>query len=458
MNKFNKKTYFLETYGCSANQADSDRLIQQLQSKSWLRVENPKNADLSIVNSCGVKDPTEIKVLKSIRNISEIDTTTLVITGCLPAISYKQIVKEAPNYGAIFDTKSTHLFKNIIKRLNSGETGIDVFSSKSEAENKIDILPVLNSPVIGILTINEGCDGNCTFCGTKLARGSTVRFAPDSLVSQVEHFLKKGAKIIWLTSQDTGAYSWESPEKYWELPELIDSICSLPYKFRLRIGMINPDHSLRLSERLIHSYQKNPQVFQFLHIPVQSGNDRILKLMKRRYSAQEFEIIIEDFRKNIPDLTISTDIITGFPTETEKEFLDTLNLIKRTNPDILNISRYGARPGTIAAKMDGQVYERVSKERSRMITTVWQNQVSEYNKKWLNWEGNVIIEDFGKRQNNEGKNTFIARNHSYRPIILPENEFYDNPLGKFYKIRITEVNTHYLLGKVKEIHEPLLVD
>jgi MiaB-like tRNA modifying enzyme len=458
MKKFNKKTYFLETYGCSANQADTDRLIQQLQSKSWSRVENPQNAELSIVNSCGVKDPTELKVLKSIKNISEIDSTTLVITGCLPAISYKQIVKKAPNYGAIFDTKSTHLFNNIIKRLNGGKTGINVFSSKSESENKIDILPVLNSPVIGILTINEGCDGNCTFCGTKLARGSTVPFAPTSLINQVEHFLKKGAKIIWLTSQDTGAYYWESPEKYWELPELIDEICSLPYKFRLRVGMINPDHSLRLSERLILSYQKNPQVFQFLHIPVQSGNDRILKLMKRRYTTQEFEIIIEDFRKNLPDLTISTDVITGFPTETEEEFLDTLNLIKRTNPDILNISRYGARPGTIAAKMDGQVHERVSKERSRMMTTVWQNQVAEYNKKWLNWEGNVIIEDLGKKQNNEGNNTFIARNHSYRPIIISENEFHENPLGKFYKITITDVNTHYLLGKVKETHESLLVD
>lgn len=263
MNKFEKKTYYLETFGCSANQADSDRIIQQLQIKNWSRVATPQKADLSIINSCGVKDPTELKVLKLINNISEIDNTTLVITGCLPAISYKQITEKSPNYGAIFDTKSTHLFNNILERLNKGETKIDIFSSKLESANKIEILPVLNTPVVGILTINEGCDGNCSFCGTKLARGSTVTFSPVRLIEQAEHFLKNGAKVIWLTSQDTGAYYWESSDKYWELPELLDAICQLPYKFRLRVGMINPDHTLRLTDRLIDSYKKIPKFFSF---------------------------------------------------------------------------------------------------------------------------------------------------------------------------------------------------
>lgn len=174
--------------------------------------------------------------------------------------------------------------------------------------------------------------------------------------------------------------------------------------------------------------------------------------MKRRYTAEEFEIVVKEFRNQIPDLTIATDVITGFPTETEGEFIDTLKLIKQINPDILNISRYGARPGTVAAKMDGQIHERVSKERSRKITAMWQNQVNLLNKKWLNWEGNVIIEELGKRQNNQGINTYVGRNRSYRPIIIPESDFSDDPLGKFYKIKITDTNTHYLNGKVKNKH------
>lgn len=458
MSKFVKKTFFLETYGCAANMADSARILSQMQSKNWTQVNEPEKAELSIINSCGVKNRTEITVLRSIKEISDNHPSTLVVTGCLPAMSFKEIVKSAPNFGAIFDTKSTHLFGDILNKLDSGETGITLFSSKSESENKIDILPVLNTPVVGILTINEGCDGNCTFCGTKLARGSTVPFSPKKLFQQIEQFLKNGAKIIWLTSQDTGAYFWKSKEKYWELPELLKGICELPYKFRLRVGMINPDHALRLGDRLIGIFKKYPQIYQFLHIPVQSGNDRVLELMKRRYTVQEFEIIIKNFRKNLPEITIATDVITGFPTESEEDFLDTLNLIRRVNPDILNISKFALRPGTVAAKMKNLIQERVSKGRSRLITTNWQKQVTEYNKKWLGWEGNVIIEEDGRRLADNGNITYIARNQSYRPIVIQETEFSRNPLGNIYKIRITKSYTHYFEGTVINIiNSPLVV-
>ncbi|MFW9928080.1 MAG: tRNA (N(6)-L-threonylcarbamoyladenosine(37)-C(2))-methylthiotransferase [Candidatus Thorarchaeota archaeon] len=447
---FNKKTYFIETYGCTANTADSLRIIRQLTENRWSSVSSPEEAEITILNTCGVKNPTEYKIIKRIKSLSKINSTKLIITGCLPAISYKKIIKAAPNFGLIFDTKSTHLFTNFIHKLEEGKTGLTYFTPSKESENKIEILPVLNSEIIGILAINEGCDGNCSFCGTKIARGNTVPFSPKKLYKQAEYFLKSGAKILWTTSQDTGAYYWHGEDFYWELPELLNFLCQLPYEFRLRLGMINPDHVLRLNDRLIDTFKENKELFYFLHIPVQSGSNRILNLMKRRYTVEEFIMIIDHYKQISPNFTLSTDIITGFPTETDEDFQQTLDLIDGICPDVLNISRYGARPGTLAAKMNGQIHERTSKERSRILTLNWQEKVTKHNKKWINWEGNVIIEEEGKRLTDDGKKTFVGRNDFYRPIIISEDNFIENPLGKVYKVRITDSSTHYLIGETLE--------
>ena len=316
-----KKKFYIETYGCAANRSDSERILRILQDKDFEQVQNFEEADITIFNTCGVKDPTERKILKSLRQLESQSESSTIITGCLPNISLQAIKRANPSYGAIVDTKSTHLIGSVIDDILSGKKNIDLFAkSRTEAFNKIDILPLNFNPIIGIITINEGCDGNCSFCGTKLARGKTLSHAPEKLLKQASIMLQNGAKELRITSQDSGAYKYESTEGVWELPELITAICKLPYRFRLRLGMINPDHVLRLEYRrtentLFDVIEANSQIFQFLHIPVQSGNNRILELMKRRYTVEEFKRIISDIWTRFPQMTLSTDIIAGFPTE-----------------------------------------------------------------------------------------------------------------------------------------------
>ena len=442
-------TYYIETYGCAANRSDSERIVRILQEKDFKQANSIEEATVTIFNTCGVKDPTERKILKSLKQVEQQASTLTIITGCLPNISLRAIKQVNPSFGAIVDTKSTHLIGTILDEVLAGKRNIEVFATeRSEAAHKIDILPLNFNPLVGILTINEGCDGNCSFCGTKLARGKTLSHAPNKLLTQATIMLQNGARELWITSQDSGAYKYEEDGKVWELPELISALCALPFRFRIRLGMINPDHVLRLEydrteNKLFDTIASHSQIFHFLHIPVQSGNDRILELMKRRYTVEDFKKIVSDIKKKFPLMTLSTDIIAGFPTETEEEFKDTIELIKWFKPSVMNLSRYGARPGTVAAQMEGQIHERISKERTRLLMKIWEPIAEEENTKWLNWEGQVLIDENGKRDDYNGDETIVARNYAYRPIILPASS---GTLGEFASVRIIDTKIHYLLG------------
>jgi MiaB-like tRNA modifying enzyme len=444
------KKYFLDTYGCAANKSDAERIRRILQDADYVQSNDLGQADLVIYNTCGVKDPTERKIIKELKKSEQLQKKT-IITGCLPNISLSAIKKANPNYSAIIDTKSTHLFGTVLKRIEQGEMHIDLFANnRFSALEKIDIIPLSYNPQIGILTINEGCDGNCTFCGTKLARGKTLSHPPHKLIKQAELMLRNGSQELWITSQDSGAYRYEENGKIWEVPELIEAICLLPYRFRLRLGMINPDHILRLhfqrtENKLFDVISRYSQIYQFLHIPIQSGNDRILELMKRRHTVAEFKKIVIEIKKRFPKLTISTDIIAGFPSETEEDFNETIELIKWFRPPVLNVSRYGARPGTVASKMRGQIHERISKERTRKLMKIWEVIALEENSAWLNWEGQAFINEKGNRDTLAGDKTVIGRNYAYKPIIIEADE---NFIGKFVSVKIKGTKTHYLLGEI----------
>ena len=221
------------------------------------------------------------------------------------------------------------------------------------------------------------------------------------------------------------------------MPELISNITTIDKKFFVRIGMMNPSHLLDVLEPMINVY-KNDKIFKFLHIPVQSGNDEILKLMKRNYAVEDFKKIVDEFRKNIPNITISTDIICGFPTEKEEQFKDSLELIKEIKPDVLNLSRFKARHGTEAAKMEGQVEGGTTKNRSRLLTDIFTNISRMNNERWLNWQGDILIDEKGKHD------TFVGRNFAYKPVIVRG----DVKLGDYVKVRIKDITPYDLRGEI----------
>jgi MiaB/RimO family radical SAM methylthiotransferase len=251
-------------------------------------------------------------------------------------------------------------------------------------------------------------------------------------VDEVGQALKQGCREIWLTAEDTASYRWQGVR----LPSLLDSLSGIDGRFFIRVGMMTPNQALPILDELIEAYGSE-KVFKFLHVPVQSGDDNVLRRMRRRYTVDDFQRIVTEFREAFSSLSLSTDIICGFPGETEEQFKESLGLIEEIEPDVLNISRFWPRPGTDAAEMQGLLHGRETKMRSRRLTQLWRKISLERGQRWIGWEGKVLIDEHGRN------GTVIGRNYAYRPVVL---ETEARP-GDFVNVRITEARIGYLMAR-----------
>lgn len=404
-------TFYIESYGCTSNLADAERIISILINSGFKKT-NFEEAEYVIVNTCGVKTPTENKILKRLKALSK-TKKKVIVSGCLPSICLEKIKESIPNFKAIVDVRSLNKIPELI---NSKGRKI-IFADKPL--NKAKILPFPLNKVIGILPISEGCLGNCSYCCARLARKELYCYPIEDIVQSAKILLARGVKELWITAQDTASFN---PS----LPELINKLSSLDGNFKIRIGMMNPDSCLKILNPLIASF-KNDKVFKFLHIPVQSGSNKVLKSMNRKYKISDFKKIVKAFRKSFPEISISTDIICGFTDESEEDFKKTLDLIKEIKPDVLNISRYWERPGTPKG-----FHGKITKQRSRVLSSLFKKLSFEKNKKSIGKKYEVIVDEKGK-----------ARNLNYKQIIVPA----DFELGKYYKVKIFKASETSLFAR-----------
>ncbi len=424
------KIYF-QTHGCSTNLSESEIMMGLLEKARFETVSRPEEADILVINICTVKG--EETALREVRNLNgNFPDKKLIVAGCIT----KTILKEARNIEEEISFISTHNIKSIVDVIEEVLNGNVIEATGEDEYKKLNLPKIRKNPVIGIIPILNSCANYCSYCSVRYVKGRLFSYDMQDIEFEALKCLKEGCGELWITSQDNAAYMLDK-EKISKLPELISSITTIDKKFFIRIGMMNPMHLLGILESMIDVY-KNDKVFKFLHIPVQSGNNEILTLMKRNYTAEDFKKIIDEFRKNIPNLSISTDVICGFPTETEKQFNDSLTLIKEIKPDVLNISRFQARPGTEAAKMEGQVDGGVTKNRSRLLTDIFANISRMNNEKWLDWEGEILIDEKGKND------TLVGRNFAYKPVIVRG----DVKLGDFVKVKVKDITPYDLRGEI----------
>lgn len=345
----------IKTYGCQANIADSEAIAGILKNNNYELTDNEDEADAIIVNTCSVKNATQSKELHYIKEKSK--TKKIIVGGCLTKTL--DIRKYAPEVTAIFDTNS------ILKIPGVLETEQDHFSNQKE--NRI-VAPIIRKDSgIGIISIAEGCLNSCTFCATKLARGNLRSYRIGDIKRNVEKAVEEGCKKIYLTSQDDGCYGFDIKTN---LPELLNELTTIDGDYVIRVGMMNPWHLTKILPDLIEAY-KSEKIIKFLHIPVQSGSEKILKHMKRIHTVENYKIAVKEFRKNFPEISIATDIIVGYPSETEEDFKLTYNLIAETKPEVLNISKFSSRPGTKAAELK-QLSSEIIKERSVKLNSLYQ--------------------------------------------------------------------------------------
>jgi len=417
------KTY-VKTSGCSVNISEGEIMKALLKKADFEIVNSAEEAFLIILNICTVKGNE--KALKEIRKIKKLyPYKKLIVAGCIPSDMPKEIRKIAPDASLI----STHNIKDIVIVAEETINDNPISLLKHKNEIKICLPKIRKNKIIAIVPISSGCLGNCSYCSVKLIKGKLFSYPPKLILKEIKTSLAQGCKEIWLTSQDNGAYGKDIGIN---LINLLKEILSLKENFFLRIGMMNPEHVKEFLNELIEIY-KDERIFKFLHIPVQSGNNEILKLMKRRYSVEDFKNIVNAFREEIPNITISTDIICGFPTETDEQFRDSLNLIKEIKPDVLNISRFKLRKGTEAEKLP-QLSGEIIKNRSRMLSSIFEWIAYENNKKFLNWQGKILIDEIGKN------NTFIGRNIYYKQVIIKGNF----KLGDIVNVKIKAITPYDL--------------
>jgi len=417
---------FIKTFGCSANYNNSEIMAGLLIKEGHQIVNKPKDAELTIVNTCTVKLPTEKKVKRKISDFFKLNKK-IIIAGCMPEVQKDMLKKISPELSFV----GVHHTKEIANAVNKVIDGHLVDLTGKRNETKLNIPVKRKNNIIQIIQISEGCNGECTYCIVRLAKGKLFSYPEDKIIKQINSAVKDGCKEIWLTSQDTAAYGQDINTN---LVSLLRKIISIKEEFKVRIGMMDPNNLILILDDLIE-LMKSEKIFKFLHIPVQSGNDEILKKMKRPYKISEFKKIIKKLRKEIPEITISTDIICGFPGETEKQFEDSINLMKETKLDVLNISRFWPRPGTEAALMKNQVHGRITKKRSQILTKEFNKICIERNKKWLGWKGGVLVDEIGQ----EG--SFIGRNYCYKPVVIQSK---DNLIGKKVNVRIIKTTNHAL--------------
>ncbi|MCP8304437.1 MAG: tRNA (N(6)-L-threonylcarbamoyladenosine(37)-C(2))-methylthiotransferase [archaeon] len=424
-----RKNFFIKSFGCSANKSDAE-VMAGLLGEAGYSLTSLEEAEYVLVNTCGVKQPTEDRVISTLKQLSSLNKK-LIISGCLPRINFERIVKNVPSFSAMLDPRSVHLIVDIVRKIDEGQNNLVVFSD--EPPIKPSLPKHLLNPVIGIIQIAEGCTMACTYCCTRFARGSIYCYPNYEIVKEAHGLIEKGCKEIWITSQDNGIYDFEGMK----LPDILEGICKIEGEFFIRVGMMNPLHVKGILKGLIESFL-DEKVYKFLHLPLQSASVRILELMRRGYPPKTVMDIIYEFLEYFPSLTLSTDIIVGFPTEDDTDLEDTIKFVQKIKPDIMNISKFGARPGTEASKFE-QLPHSVVNRRCKELVQIAREVSYEKNLNWLGWSGRCLIDEKGKKDG-----TWIGRNFAYKPIVVKSEQ---NILGRFLNVEVVEAKSTYLLGK-----------
>jgi len=410
------KKFYLEAYGCSANFADAEIISGLLEKAGFESVKDNEKSDLNIIVTCDVKEPTFQRMIYRIDKLKDL-MKPLIVAGCLTKTQRNVVERIAP-FASLLGPDSIQKVVDAAKETLEGKK---VVFLKDSREPKLCIPKTRRNSVINIVPIGQGCLSCCSYCSIKFARGDLSSYPSDLIVKEIEKSIKEGCKEIWITSQDNSCYGLDRDEN---LPGLLRKICEIEGEFFVRVGMMNPTHMKPILKDLIEVY-KFDKMFKFLHIPVQSGSDEILKLMNRGYSVKDFIETVEKFRAEIPELTLSTDIIVGFPEEKNSDFDLTVGLLEKVKPDTVNISKFGARPRTKAAGMV-QLERKIVNERAKFLHDLAKKTSLAKNESWIGWEGKVLVDE-------KAKNGFVGRNFAYKPIFIKTDE---KIFGKIIEIQV----------------------
>lgn len=444
----NTRKVFVKTYGCQMNVYDSQRMADSLAAEGYVATDTPDDADLVLLNTCHIREKASEKLYSALGRLRKMKDArqakgkelTIGVAGCVAQAEGHEILRRAPNVDLVIGPQTYHRLPNALARVRGGEK---VVETEYALEDKFEHLPspkreeTRKRGVSAFLTVQEGCDKFCTFCVVPYTRGSEVSRSVRQIVAEAERLADSGVRELTLLGQNVNAWHGEGDDgREWGLGELLFRLARIPGVARLRY---TTSHPRDMDDSLIAAHRDLRQLMPYLHLPVQSGSDRILKAMNRRHKADEYRRLIERIREVRPDMALSGDFIVGFPGETDQDFEDTMQLVRDVNYAQAYSFKYSPRPGTPGADLPDHVEEAVKDERLQRLQALLSEQQYAFQESMIGREMDVLLEKPGRQVGQ-----MVGRSPWLLPVIIDDN---NDQVGDIIHVKITATGTNSLIAQ-----------
>jgi tRNA-2-methylthio-N6-dimethylallyladenosine synthase len=440
---------YVKSYGCQMNVYDSHRMADTLVPEGFVETARPQDADLIILNTCHIREKAAAKVYSELGRIRKIKNeaaregrhVTIAVAGCVAQAEGEEILRRAPVVDIVVGSQSYHRLPALLARAQRGEKAVD---TEFPAEDKFDFLEPASRAamrargITAFVTVQEGCDKFCTFCVVPYTRGGEVSRPVAKIVAEVERLADAGMREVTLLGQNVNAFHGEGPDgRAWTLGRLLERLAQIPGIARLRYMTSHPGD---VDDSLVAAHRDVPSVMPHLHLPVQSGSDRILAAMNRRHTRADYLRTIERLRAAQPELAFSSDFIVGFPGETEVDFRETLSLVQEIGYAGAYSFTYSPRPGTPAAEMPEQVSETEKSGRLRELQALIERQQTAFNQACVGRTFDVLFEKQGRKSGQlVGRSPYLQAVHAMAESSL---------IGEIAPVTITAIGANGLFGAV----------
>jgi tRNA-2-methylthio-N6-dimethylallyladenosine synthase len=452
----NTKKLFIESYGCQMNFSDSEIVASILYENGYNTTQNLEDADLVLVNTCSIRDKAEQTIRKRLEKynaVKKINPSMKVgVLGCMAERLKSQFLEEEKIVDMVVGPDAYKDLPNLLAEVEEGRDAINVILSKEETYGDISPVRLNSNGVNAFVSITRGCDNMCTFCVVPFTRGRERSREPQSIYDEIQDLYDRGFKEVTLLGQNVDSYLWyggglkKDFDKATEIQkatavdfaQLLDKCATFFPKMRFRFSTSNPQD---MHVEVIETMAKHHNICKYIHLPVQSGSTRILQEMNRQHTREEYIALIDKIYAIIPDISLSQDMISGFPTETEEDHQDTLSLMEYVKYDFGFMFAYSERPGTLAArKMEDDVPEEVKKRRLNEIIDLQQRIGLERTQRFIGQEVEVLIEKESKRSDAH----WSGRNSQNTVVVFPKENY---KVGEFVMVKITDCTAATLIGE-----------
>ncbi len=461
---------YINTYGCQMNVYDSDRMVDILTPLGYETTENPEDADLAILNTCHIREKAEQKVYSDLGRLrdhredrikSQNKDTIIVVSGCVAQAEGAEIMRQAPFVDLVLGPQTYHRLPELIARAARAKALKDPTSANHNArsgqgivdidfplESKFDEIPqTTRSQSSAFLTVQEGCDKFCTYCVVPYTRGAEFSRPVEAIIKEARHLVNQGAKEITLLGQNVNAYHGVGPavsmpgsQKEWGLGRLIESLAEIKGLERIRYITSHPSD---MSDELINAHRDIPQLMPYLHLPVQAGSNRILEAMNRKHTRESYLEVLARLREVRPDIALSSDFIVGFPGESEKDFEDTLDLVRKVRYAQAYSFKYRIRPGTPAGFMELQIPEEVKAQRLAVLQALLNEHQQAFNLETVGKTLPILLERKGRQSGQ-----LFGRSPYMQSVIVEGNE---RLLGQLVDVHIKAGHANSIVGEIKTV-------